>query len=471
MTSTEKMLTMGIGTLATLLLVSCSQDSLFADNGANGSADSISALHIVSATLQAQSATRGIAADPLTTGNIGVFCSQSTDDAGVQNNRSYTYDISGGWQPQTADQTVYLAASDADICAYFPYNSVYVNKIAIPLASGKYKGTADDLTKHDPADICYATNRTMSGAVPSTRFEMNHAMSMVQLSFERDDLGTTPYDLTSVSIKNAGLIGTATLNIGNGTYTAVSKTAVTWTPGATDPAAGIQLPVSGVSETTSALLVPCTLNATGTVFTFTISGKRLSANVSVSTLPALLAGKIHRLKFMIRGSSAILSEVNIIDWQDEWASGSEPSYDGTPDDCIESGGVKWALSNLEYNPAYGNYNFTVSAIAMGTSFRWNALTDVAPGNVTSAWDESSDPCARLEPKGMWVTPTREDFAALYAGAGPSVLFPLAGNGVTCYWCRTYDGSSPVAAEISPGNSYRSVSQAYNSAAYVRCVKK
>lgn len=292
---------------ATMLLASCTQDEL----PGTGTAVGIAPLHIASAGLQApgmQAVTR--AADALTTGSIGVFRSQGTGYAETQDNKQYTYTAAKGWQPSAAADTVYLMANDVDVCAYFPYKSTYTDKTAIPLASGKYTGTVDDLTKHDPADICYATNRTLNGASVSTDFEMQHAMAMVQLSFSRLNYEGTACNLTSVIIKNTELIGTATLNITDGTYAAPVKVAVKWTPGTATPATGIQVPATGISETTTALLVPCTLDAAGsTTFTFTVDGQAMSVKVPSAKLPTFEAGKIHRLKFVIHAASVTLSDV------------------------------------------------------------------------------------------------------------------------------------------------------------------
>lgn len=158
--------------LATLLLASCSQDELPGTGDTNGTPHGISALHIASASLQAPEAqpdtrsaatrsaatTRATASASLTSGSIGIFRSQGTGYTEAQDNKQYTYDAATTkWQPSTIADTVYLMANDVDVCAYYPYNSTYTDKTKLPLASAKYAGTVDDLTKHDPADLCYAT--------------------------------------------------------------------------------------------------------------------------------------------------------------------------------------------------------------------------------------------------------------------------------------------------------------------------
>lgn len=479
------------------LLASCSQDEL----PGTGVAGGIAPLHIVSARLQspgAQTVTR--TADVLTTGSIGVFRSKGTGYAETQDNKQYTYTAAKGWQPSAVADTVYLMANNADVCAYFPYKSTYTDKTAVPLASGKYTGTTDDLTKHDPADICYATNRTLSGASVSTDFEMRHAMAMVQLSFERLNYESTLCNLTEISIKNKELVNTATLDIGTGIYTTVKKDAVKWTPGTATPATGIQVPATGISETTAALLVPCTLDVAGTTtFSFTVDGLAMSVKVPVAKLPAFEAGKIHRLKFVIHAASVSLSEVSIIDWTPAWNEADEPNIDGTLKDYIELGGVKWALANLEYNTTHHNYYFAPSATSGNTKMQWNALTPSESGNKTAMWDPDYDPCTRLEPKGTWTMPTKEDFAALktlpyvwtdnnngvkgqWFGVGNETaaalspdryLFLPAGSSTTAgYWTQTYGTkSNPQSLWIMKGSDpIEEDMVAYDTPINVRCVK-
>ena len=482
------------------LLASCTQDEQTGNmpKGGESVLNISSVLTEAGGRVQAKTSTR--AADVLTTGSIGVFRSKGAGYAETQDNKQYTYTAAKGWQPSAAADTVYLMANNADVCAYFPYQSTYTDNTALPLASGKYTGTEDDLTKHDPADICYATNRTLNGASVSTDFEMQHAMAMVQLSFERLNYASTLCNLTEISIKNKELISTATLDIGTGTYAAPVKAAVKWTPGTATPATGIQVPSTGISKTTSALLVPCTLDAAGaTTFSFTVDGQAMSVKVPAAKLPAFEAGKIHQLKFVIHAASITLSDVSIIDWVSEWDAAGEPNIDGTLNDYIELGGVKWALANLEYNATHHNYHFAPSATSGNTTLQWNALTPSEAGDKTATWDSDFDPCTRLEPKGTWTTPTKENFAALialskvwtdnYNGVNGQwfgtkdtdeaalhpdryLFLPAVGSTTAGYWTRTYGTSNnPQSLRIAKG----SVPTEENTVAYttplnVRCVK-
>lgn len=505
-----------------LLLASCSQDELPGTGDTNGTPQGISALHIASASLQAPEAqpgtrnaanrstatTRATASASLTSGSIGIFRSQGTGYTEAQDNKQYTYDAATTkWQPSTIADTVYLMANDVDVCAYYPYNSAYTDKTKLPLASAKYAGTVDDLTKHDPADLCYATNRTMNGANVTTAFEMQHAMAMVQLSFKRLNYASDACNLTSISIKNKELISTATLNIADGTYTTVKKAAVKWTPGTADPttgntATGIQVPASGVSEITTALLVPCTLDAAGsTTFTFTVDGLPMSVKVPAAKLPAFEAGKIHKLKFTIHAASVSLSYVSVIDWVPAWADVDNPNYDGTSNDYLELGGVKWALRNLNYNSNYGTYSFAPMTATAFTTLHWNALTESATGNSTKLWDAYSDPCTRIEPKGTWTMPTQKDFEALITlprvwnnaigergqwfgtdNLDEAKLHPdrylflpisdMINRSLAYYWTQTYGTKNcPITFYIDGGSPKIETDFAHSGWGVVRCVKR
>lgn len=489
-----------IGMCSTLLFVSCSQcNNLPSDSEKNEPI----ALKIVSAKLnfsQQEVISRATESEELKAGSIGVFRSKTTGSNQAQDNKHYFFSSLKGWQPLTTDQTVFLMANDADICAYYPYNSAYTEKKAIPLESGKYKGTPNDLTKYDPADLCYAVNRSTNGANPSVQLEMNHAMSMVQIRLQRSDLETTVRTLTSVNIENQDLPSNATLDITNGTYVISTKKGLTWTPGTNEPATGINLPAGGVSETTSALLIPCTFHPSGVIFNFIISNKMMTVNVPISKLPRLQAGKIHRLIFDIKATTAILKDISIIDWWREWNTADEPELGTNSKEYIDLAGTKWALSNLQYNTAFQNYHFSLAATDMGTKMRWNALTNTDSGNATTVWMVQNDPCARLEPKGTWVSPTKEDFTALatlpniwvtnYKGVNGQwfgtadaiqaanhpehyLFLPAGDKSTVSYWTKSYNSTTnkPIAFSFSISTSPQQKEIEYITECLIRCIKK
>ena len=470
-----------LGALAVLLLSGCSQDETA------GTVTTVAApLQITSARLQqSQTRTRADASKVLTTGSIGVFRSKAAGYEASQDNKQYTYS-SGVWQPATG-QAVYLSALDATVYAYYPYNNAYTNSAAIPLTSGEYTGTADDLTRHDPADICYAAGVTLNGSDPTAELELSHAMSMVELVFRRSNYASSLCNLTSVTISNTELISSATLDITDGTISSPVKNDVTWAP-------GIQVPATG-NITTAALLVPCTLDAEGIRFHLTVDGKQMTAGIPAAKLPALEKGKIHRLTFAIHAASVETEEVSIIDWWREWTSG--PEVEVGERDYVEVGGVKWAVENLQYHAAYHNYSFAASGA--GSLLAWNALTDTDDGNATKIWDATCDPCSRLEPKGTWVTPALSDFdrlssvpsvwltdygavgrwygasskAEVEANPGKCLFLPMNDdlNNNGNYWCSTCDDMNPEVFYFSSTQSNGIGDAPYSSRYGIRCVRR
>ena len=425
-----------------MLLAGCSQSDSLPVVGAP-SLQGNASLHISAATLQVsqeRSVSRAVTSDALTAGSIGVFRSQGTGYAEAQDNKEYSY-VSGVWQPKVPAQTVHLMANDARVCAYYPYNAAYTNKTAIPLASGKYTGVVDDLTRHAPCRPLLrhrpvderlqafhpvrAEPRHGNGAAPAPAVRPGDHRSQAHFGKHQECRAGKPchHRYHRRRLYRLGQ-GAATVDTRHYRHR--------------------DLPASSTSEATSALLVPCTLDASGTTFGFTVDGKSMTIKVSAAKLPAFEAGKIHRLIFDIKASSASLEQVSIIDWWREWDEAGEPGIDGSLKDYIELGGVKWALSNLEHNAAYHNYNFAASATAEGTKLKWNALTVADGGNPATTWDAASDPCSCLEPKDTWVSPTKENFAAL--AALPSV-WVTGYEGVNGRWFGTADAAE---AALNPG---------------------
>lgn len=488
-----------------LLFVACSQfDNLPSGDEKNSAAERLIALKISSTTLkipQEQSLSRSTST--LTFGSIGIFRSQGTGYSGTQDNKQYTAIREVGiFNPNTPDQTVFLMAKNAEVCAYYPYNKDYNNKTAIPLVSLKYwNKDASGNIMPVPEDLCYASNRSINGGNPSVQFEMRHAMSLVEIKLRNSDYEENSKVLTSVSIENPELPSTATLDITKGSYVILTKKKITWVPGRSNeynPSDPFILPLAGNSAPTSALLIPCTLDAVGTTFNFIVDGLMMKITVPTSLLPKFEAGKIHQLVFDIRRTTINLVGVNIIDWWREWDTTGEPELDTNGKDYIDLGGVKWACSNLQYNTAYQNYNFTTKTTVLGTMMQWNTLTNTG-GNATGAWIVQDDPCARLEPKGTWVSPTKKDFTALtslpnvwvtnyngvngqwfgtadaaQAASRPSdyLFLPAADKSAVAYWTTSYNNttSKPIAFSLSNSALPELKDTEYTTECLIRCVK-
>lgn len=289
-------------------------------------------LHILSAalpgmTLENNAATR--AATTLQTGSIGVFCSQPTGYTVPQVNVKYTYTSasSGVWEPEAESKGVYLLPQETQVCAYYPYNGAYTNPAAIPLAFGEYAGTADNLSAHDPLDICYAVNRSMSSASASTTFELKHALALLKLTLIRPKDASTACRITKLELANSSLMNTATRNI----TTEAAPTGSTASPLTWTPATALEVPADGTTSVSATLrMIPCTLATTaGLKLTFTIEGKPVSVTIPNSTLPKLEAGKLYDISLVIGAVEITTGGVNITDWEVAYKA-TDPVYNTRP---------------------------------------------------------------------------------------------------------------------------------------------
>ena len=472
-------------TALTLLATACSQDDSLATDHADGAVP----LQIISAGLGTPQVQTRAEATLLTTGSLGIFRTRGTDYKEEQKNKKYTYSAAKGWQPATAADSVFFFWNEADIHAYYPYNSAYTDRAAVPLTSGKYTGTVDDLTKHDSKDICYGSKTGLCATDTKAVLTLQHAMSLLRFNFSRLNYESSKCIITSIKITNSKLAATGTLNLTDGKVTAKTY--------ATSPiecgSISVTVPAAGSINKDAFLLIPTDLTGSSTLFTFVVDGKTMTATVPAATLGALQAGKIHQLDFKIHAAAIVLNDVNIIDWTSKWEDGKEPDKDVpiATTDYIEIEGIKWALSNLEFHPEYYNYCFAKQSSDAGTLLEWNALTDESGTGNASAWTKTNDPCSRIEPKGVWETPNETHYTKLYESKHVSgtlngtdgiwfgtddvseaiktpqaYLFIPAQSGIS-YWTRTKSGTAARATSPA-GQSF--ANQTVTTAYAVRCVR-
>ena len=110
------------------LLASCTQDELPGNVVPPGNSLYISSAILTSGGhTETEAVTRALVGDvlvPVTQGSLGIFRSKGTGYATTLDNMKYTYTgADKGWQPATAADTLFLNGDDADVCAYYPYNS------------------------------------------------------------------------------------------------------------------------------------------------------------------------------------------------------------------------------------------------------------------------------------------------------------------------------------------------------------
>lgn len=314
--------------------------SCSADGQPDGMLPTEVSLHVSSATVDAGghtdagTATRLAGDDvaiPVTQGSLGIFRSQGTGYAGGLDNKKYNYTgTADGWQPATPGDVISLNASAADVCAYYPYHGdvAYSDKTALPLTSGKYAGGTGT---HDPADLCYDTDRPVSSIMPATAFTMRHALAMLEFKLSKEAGYIGECRVTSVSLLNPGLITSSAIDISGGTYgTAPVKGPLTYSFG-TD-AGGV--PIESSAVTTAALLVPFTPTADGLSVSFTVNGTPTEANIPVATLAGVEAGHRYTVKITLKAGSIQVTGVDRMPWTEINVGGDghiwEPGREDTP---------------------------------------------------------------------------------------------------------------------------------------------
>ena len=223
----------------------------------------------------------------ITSGELGLFL---LGDNGYSAQKNIEYYYSSGWN---ALNPIYLGTQTASVCAYYPYddnggNSGIRNSTdptSVTLISKQYSPNRD---------LCYSTKvSTLNKFNPSVAFTMNHAYAKLTINITNNM--STSCHLTQISIANAGILATTTLDMTTGTY------ALKGTPGTVAINLG-DFFVSGFTDTESMLMVPVTSPMTGyIVFTFTINDNERLAYVDAASsgLSTLLPGGNYTVNFNV----------------------------------------------------------------------------------------------------------------------------------------------------------------------------
>lgn len=145
--------------------------------------------------------------------SIGVFLSNAPGSSSYvqQNNVRYNH-MGTGWRPATGG--IYLKESDANLCAYTPYDASVKDAARVSLTPR--------ILADDEVPLAYATDVTANEVDKEVRFSMKQACSWVVLSFKRNNIADD-ITLSEFSFINAGLYKEQVLNISTGDI--VSNTA------------------------------------------------------------------------------------------------------------------------------------------------------------------------------------------------------------------------------------------------------
>lgn len=229
-------------------------------------------------------------------GSIGVFRTTAGGYTAL-NNVQYTY--SSGWSTASP---IYLNRAAASVCGYFPYGAAGIttstNPTAVTLTSKPYVATED---------LCYSTLvNTPTSASPGVAFTMNHAYAKLAFNITRSANYPNNCNITNISIANAGIKTSNTLNMTNGTYGTGTAATVIYNPGIASIAAG-------GSATSEVLMVPVTTPMTGNLnINFTIDGTVFTA--SFSSLTTLAPGSNYKINITVQATALAVTGVDIAPW-------------------------------------------------------------------------------------------------------------------------------------------------------------
>jgi len=200
----------------------------------------------------------------LSEGDIGIFRLVSTGYEGTRSNVKYT-NSADGWDVASDTEPIYVTRSEANLCAYYPYNSeesTFTDE-SLTLTSQIYT---------EIADICYQTGVIAISGTPVS-FTINHAYAKLKFNLTRDDNYEGDCAISKISIANDGIISSNTLDISTGTYGSGTAGTVTVNP-------NISSITSGSKETVNVLIVPVTTLSDDITFTFTVDGKENSTTTA-----------------------------------------------------------------------------------------------------------------------------------------------------------------------------------------------
>lgn len=233
---------------------------------------------------------------------IGLFVSAGTVNNaynGVASNKNVKSAFTTVWTQATP---VYLSSTLATIYAYYPWSAIGTD------------GTAIDIDHTSQTDFMYATKvENVYNRQPQAAIAMNHALSLVQFDFKKENY-TGIGSLTAITIANkaggSSLISQGKLNLTNGAITkGSSKEAVT-------KATNLPQTIGVWAEATypKMLVLPTSaiVSAGDIVISFTVDGQVYDWAVPAGT--AWEQGKKNTYTVTIKGTALEVSPVTITPW-------------------------------------------------------------------------------------------------------------------------------------------------------------
>lgn len=306
-------------TISLLLLGGCSDERSLPDLPGK---ESKYPLVIQSVLISPENATRAAGYEELAVDkSIGIFMEGATGSSGYVEAKNIKYNHTAkGYVPDKSEETIYLGAQDANICAYYKPTLDVTDKTKVALTNAHYT---------EERDLVYAKNVLANGTSAGSQitFNMEHAYSQIEFSFERKNYPNT-CKITDVTLKNSALIKTATLNIATAAYTTTATaTELTFKANEAAPATGVAVPSTGECDKVNLLVVPCTLadtDGTGLTVTFKVDDKDMSMKIPSAKLGVLKAGTRHKITASLNGTGIDVVSVQIAKWSDSDEGTFEP---------------------------------------------------------------------------------------------------------------------------------------------------
>lgn len=369
--------------------------------------------------------------------SVGLFLSNvSGSNSYVPRDNVHYKHTAGGWQFQgTAEDGIFLNASDVGLCAYYPYDASVTSAAGIRI------------TPHElaPGEIplAYAPNRWINAVNNNVTFSMKQAYTWLAVSFRR---GNIKDDITlgEFSLINNGLYKESVLDIGDGTIGGN----IPADTGAISFTGDIALAKNGT--VTRDIVVPPTGELSGGL-KVAVKVKEYDSKVLSTTLAGITGlerGYRYEVTLTVNGTELGVSSVNVLPWtittvNDGGAAwvpepvipygvrvpASEINLGGsdcTVQDKADLSLLRWAEGNLTNDENDLNVSYTwATPTASGYYYTFKSTYAAPPGR--------NDPCTKLNSDLYgtgWRTPSSNELTKLVRCTDKQVV---SNNGVMGMW--------------------------------------
>lgn len=187
------------------LLTSCTQGADLTVETDNSAVP----LTIASSSIQTSASTRAVDGyQALTAGSIGVFLDNASGVTTYKPQSNVQYVYGTPWAASNKSESMYLVATNANVCAYYPYDAAITDKKSVDVSARKLE--------NGKSPLAYAVNKTMNRVNNTVSFQMKQASAWVVINFKRGDRKGECI-LSRYSLVNDGLYNEYKIDITDGT--------------------------------------------------------------------------------------------------------------------------------------------------------------------------------------------------------------------------------------------------------------